>query len=68
MSDEEFEKHRGEIAETRFRLGSWQPGHQVIILRRLTNETDPLVEVESRGRLGSCHFSELRLLGEFFDV
>lgn len=67
LDETDFEKHIGEIAETNARFGGWEKGHQVIVWRKLTAGRDPLVEVESRGRRGSCLLSELEFLGKFFE-
>lgn len=68
FTDETPEIKSGEIAETISRVGDWQPKHQVIVIKPLDKTSNPLLLVESRGKLGSVHFLDLRFLGVFFDV
>jgi hypothetical protein len=65
MKPREFQKHIGEFAHTIRRVGDWQPGHQVIVWKQLTFNEDSLLEVESRGKKGSVHLSEIEFSGVF---
>jgi hypothetical protein len=58
----------GQVAETNQKVGDFPVGHQVIITRILSEWYDPHLEVEQRGRHGSVHLSEIRLLKAKFEI
>lgn len=58
----------GDLAETNQPVGNFPAGHQVIILQALDASSDPLFEVEQRGRKGSVHLSEITIFDQQFEV
>lgn len=68
FADETPEIKSGEIVSAISRVGDWQPQHQVIVIKPLDKTSNPLLLVESRGKLGSVHFLDLRFLDVFFDI
>ncbi len=63
-----IDKIIGHLAETSQRVGDLPPGHQVIIIRPRDSTCDPLLLVESRGRMASVHLSEIEISEVVFEV
>jgi hypothetical protein len=49
----------GHFAETNGRVGDLPHGHQVILIEPIDNSKNPLFLVESRGRRGFVHLSDV---------